>query len=201
MQSIVYPIGEALYLNITNRCTNQCPFCIRNKAKVFNKKHSLWLEREPSTEEILQAIGDPSQYKQIVFCGYGEPLIRLGVVKEVAEVMRDANRVTRIDTNGQANLLWGRDILPELKNLIDYISISLDAENAEVYEQICCPTYGQKAYPAIIEFIKEAKKHIPTVEASVVDLPMINIQTCQKIAGDLGVKFRVRPYYEEKYIK
>ncbi|OGC09609.1 radical SAM protein [candidate division WOR-1 bacterium RIFCSPLOWO2_12_FULL_45_9] len=198
MQSITYPIGDSLYLNITNRCTNECSFCIRNKATFFNGQHQLWLDHEPSIEEIIKAIGDHSKYKQIVFCGYGEPLIRLDVVREVSKQLKSK---IRIDTNGHANLFWGKNILPELNGLIDFMSISLDAENAEVYGRICRPAFGKKAYPAVIEFIKEAKKYVPNVEASVVDLPAIDKKACEKIAQKLGVSFRVRSYYEETYVR
>ncbi|MFC1571647.1 TatD family nuclease-associated radical SAM protein [Candidatus Margulisiibacteriota bacterium] len=198
MSSIAYLIKDSLYLNITNRCTNQCDFCIRYKAKLFNGQHPLWLEKEPTAEEILEAIGDPGKYKQIVFCGYGEPLLRLDTIKQVAGKLKSK---IRIDTNGHANLFWGRNILPELKGLIDFMSISLDAENAEVYDRICHSTYGQAAYPAMLDFIREAKKYIPKVEATVVDLPMIDQAACKKIAKKLGVSFRVRPYYEETYVR
>jgi TatD DNase family protein len=201
MQDIVYPVGDSLYLNITNRCTNQCQFCIRYKTRLFNKKYQLWIDLEPSAEETIKAIGDPSKYKQIVFCGYGEPLLRLETVKTVAKDLKKKKVKIRIDTNGHANLFWGRNILPELKGLVDIMSISLDAENARVYDQICASFYGEKAYPAVIEFIKEAKKYIPEVEATVVDLPVIDQQACRKIAQDLGVKFRVRTYYEEAYVR
>ncbi|MBU0672544.1 MAG: TatD family nuclease-associated radical SAM protein [Candidatus Margulisbacteria bacterium] len=212
MQDISYIVGDSLYLNITNRCTNECSFCIRNKAKLFNKKYALWLEQEPSAQEILKAIGDPTKYQQIVFCGYGEPLIRLDVVKNVAATFRSPKKYgslktsatlpkIRIDTNGQANLFWGRNILPELKGLINIISISLDAENAELYDRICRSHYGQEAYAAVIEFIKEAKKYIPEVEASVVDLPVVDKKACKKIADDLGVGFRIRSYYKETYVR
>ena len=201
MQDIVYPIKDSLYLNITNRCTNECSFCIRNKTKQFNKKYALWLEHEPSAAEIIQAIGDPKKYKQVVFCGYGEPLIRLAVVKKVAKALKKQKAKVRIDTNGQANLFWGKNIVPELKGLIDLISISLDAENAEVYNNICRSLYGPKAYQAVMAFIKESKKSIPEVEISVVDLPVVDKKACKKIAEELGVNFRVRSYYEETYVR
>lgn len=205
MSDIVYPVGDSLYLNITNRCTNECVFCIRNKAQKFNKKYELWLDSEPSAGEIIKAIGDPSKYKQIVFCGYGEPLIRLTVVKEVAKRLKAESGKRkveiRIDTNGHANLFWGRNILPELKGLIDSMSISLDTDNAEAYEKICRPLFGPQAYQATIEFIKLAKKYIPDVEASIVDLPSVDKKAAKKIADDLGVKFRVRPYYEVTYVR
>jgi TatD family-associated radical SAM protein len=203
MDAITYPIGDSLYLNITNRCTNQCQFCIRYKSRIFNKKYHLWLDREPTAEEIITAIGDPSRYKQIVFCGYGEPLIRLETVKQVAKALKSKIKkvIIRIDTNGHGNLFWGRNIIPELKGLIDIMSVSLDAEKAEIYDQICISIYGQRAYPAVIDFIRESKKYIPEVEATVVDLPMIDIAACKKIAENLKVSFRIRPYYEKKYVR
>ncbi len=201
MNSITYPIRSSLYLNLTNRCTNECSFCIRNKCRLFNQKYPLWLDREPTAEEIIQAIGDPSKYEQIVFCGYGEPLIRLETVKAVAKALKAKGPRIRIDTNGHGNLFWGKNIVPELKNIIDIISVSMDAENAEVYDRICCSIYGKKAWQAAIDFIKAAKEHIPEVEVTVVDLPVIDIDACKKIAKDLGVSFRVRPYYEETYVR
>ncbi|MFA4967424.1 MAG: TatD family nuclease-associated radical SAM protein [Candidatus Margulisiibacteriota bacterium] len=210
MQDISYTLDNSLYLNITNRCTNACVFCIRNKARSFQGKYKLWLDYEPSTDEILKAIGDPNKYKEIVFCGYGEPIIRLGTIKEVSENIK--NRLTgspahgqtkiRIDTNGHGNLFYQRNILPELKGLIDIMSVSLNAENSEVYDTICNSFFGKAAFDAVIDFIKEAKKYIPQVEATVVGLPqMIDVEKARKLVGELGVPFRVRPYYEDEYVR
>lgn len=205
MDAIAYPIGNSLYLNITNRCTNRCPFCVRYKSRDFNQKYQLWLDKEPSVEEIIKAVGDPSLYKQIVFCGYGEPTIRLDVIKEVSRKLKADSRAQntgiRIDTNGTANLFWNRNILPELQGLIDFISISLNAENAEVYDQICHSFYGQAAYPAVLDFIREARKYIPETEATVVDLPTVDKEKARALTAIMGVKFRIRPYYEEIYVK
>jgi TatD family-associated radical SAM protein len=208
MSDISYIVGDSLYLNITNRCTNRCPFCIRYKSREFNQQYKLWLDKEPAVEEILVDIGNASKYKQIVFCGYGEPLVRLDVVKAVAKQLKSPVPGTqslapkiRIDTNGTANLFWGRNILPELKGLIDHVSISLNAPDAETYDKLCHSLYGKAAYPAVIEFIKEAKKYIPTVEVSVVDLPAVDKEQARAMAGALGVNFRVRPYYEETYAR
>lgn len=203
MNPIAYPIGDNLYLNITNRCTNACVFCIRNKSRHFNQQYPLWLEREPGTDEIIAAMGDYSKYHQIVFCGYGEPLIRLDTIKEVSRRLatRDSRPVIRLNTNGHANLFWGRNILPELKGLIDIVSISLNADNATTYNQLCHPAFGEKSYAAVIEFIKEAKKQIPEVEVTAVDLPEVDKEACHKIAESLGVSFRIRPYYEETYAR
>jgi TatD family-associated radical SAM protein len=201
MNSIAYQIGKSLYLNITNRCTNECNFCIRYKKRRFNNQSPLWLEKEPSPQEILDAIGDPSQYQEIVFCGYGEPLLRLDAVIEVSKELKSKHPKTRIrlDTNGHANLFWKRNVLPELRGLVDSISVSLNAPDAASYAAICNPRLGEKAYPAIIAFIKEAKKYVPEVTATAVDLPNIDKKACQKIAEELGVSFRIRPYYEESY--
>jgi TatD DNase family protein len=201
MSSIAYKIKDSLYLNITNRCTNKCYFCIRDKTKLFNSEHELWLKKEPSFKEVITAIGDPSKYKEIVFCGYGEPLIRLDLVKEVSKWLKNKGAKVRVDTNGHGNLIHKKNILPELKGLVDSMSISLDADNKDVYKDICQPDFGPAAFDAIIEFIKEAKKYIPNVEASVVGLPEVNKAAAKKIADELGVSFRVRTYYEKDYVK
>jgi len=201
MSSIAYQIGNSLYLNITNRCTNKCTFCIRYKTKLFNSKHELWLTKEPTTEEIVKAVGDPSKYKEVVFCGYGEPLVRLDTVKEVSKWLKAKGAFVRIDTNGHGNLIHKRNILPELKGLVDSISISLNAENNEIYQKVCLPDFGAGTFDAIIEFTKEAKKYIPNVEITVVDIPEINVAEAKRIADDLGVSFRARTYYEQDYIR
>jgi TatD DNase family protein len=205
MSDISYQVGDSLYLNITNRCTNQCPFCIRNKSRKFNQKYQLWLAKEPSADELMAAIGDASKYAQIVFCGYGEPTIRLDVIKAVASELKSKFKSQkskiRLDTNGHGNLFWGKNILPELKGLIDYVSVSLNAPDAETYDKLCQSLYGKAAFPAVIDFIKEAKKYIPEVEATVVDLPSVDKEKARALAADLGVKFRIRPYYEETYVR
>ncbi|HVN67828.1 MAG TPA: TatD family nuclease-associated radical SAM protein [Candidatus Sulfotelmatobacter sp.] len=207
MSDISYQVGHSLYLNITNRCTNECPFCVRSKGRKFDRQYDLWLEKEPTADELLAAIGDPSRYDQIVFCGYGEPTIRLDVIKEVAKTLKSPVPGTRyqvptirLDTNGHGNLFWGRNILPELKGLIDKVSVSLNAESAEKYVKLCKPLQGAKAYDAVLDFLREAKKYIPAVEATVVDLPGVDEEKCRRIAKELGVSLRIRPYYESKYV-
>lgn len=199
MNAIAYQIHDSLYLNVTNRCTNHCGFCIRYKARQLNSKYPLWLEKEPTAEEIIAAIGDPKKYKEIVFCGYGEPLLRLETVMGVAKELKKQGVFIRLDTNGQANLFWGRNILPELQGLIDAISISLNAPDAATYNAICHPRFGEKAYVAVLEFIKEAKRYIPEVVATMVDLPNVDQAACKRIAEELGVDFRIRPYYMINY--
>lgn len=201
MSSITYNIGKSLYLNITNQCTSKCRFCIRYKTKLFNSKHELWIEKEPTTQEVIKEIGDPTKYHEIVFCGYGEPLVRLDAVLEISKWLKEKNAKIRIDTNGHGNLIHKRNIVPELKGLVDSISISLNAHNAKVYDQLCRSDFGEAAFDAIISFARECKKYIPKVELTVVDIPEVDKRAAKKIADDIGVSFRIRPYYEQDYIK
>ncbi|MDH5202350.1 MAG: YchF/TatD family DNA exonuclease [Nitrospirota bacterium] len=187
---IAYKIRDNLYLNITNRCTNECSFCIRFHTD-YVKGHNLRLSEEPSEEELKDAIGDPSRYREIVFCGYGEPLLRLDLVKSVAGWIKQNNGKVRINTNGHGNLIHGRNILPELKGIVDSISVSLDAQDEETYNRVCKPTF-KNAYREILSFIKEAKQFIPHVQITVVELEGVDVEKCKKIAEDLGVGFRIR---------
>jgi TatD DNase family protein len=192
---IAYVIRNSLYLNITNRCTNSCTFCA--KFSDFTVKgHQLCLEREPSVDDVISAIGDPSAYEEVVFCGYGEPLLRLDLVKEVAGFLKQKKVPVRINTDGQANLVHNRNILPELAGLVDSISVSLNAPDAETYQKICCSEFGEQGYLALKNFLSEAKKHIPSVTATAVTLPGIDIDACRKVAKDLQVEFRERVYNE-----
>ncbi|MDI3534031.1 MAG: hypothetical protein PWQ82_396 [Thermosediminibacterales bacterium] len=190
---IAYKLGKNLYLNITNRCSSNCSFCLRNLGPGVGG-YKLWLDREPTVEEIIKAVGDPSGYEQVVFCGYGEPLMRLDVVLEVSRYLKQKGAYVRIDTNGQANLIHGKNIVPLLKGLVDAVSISLNAESPQKYDKLCRSEFGEKAYESILDFAKECVKYIPKVILSVVDLPGIDIEKCRHIARDIGAELRVRPY-------
>ncbi len=187
---ITYRIRDSLYLNITNRCTNVCSFCVKFRSD-FVKGHRLRLGNEPTEEEIIREIGDPTRYREVVFCGYGEPLQRLDTVKGVAAWVKKNNGKVRINTNGHANLIHKRDVLPELKGLVDSISISLDAQDQETYDRICRPAF-KDAYQAVLGFIAEAKDYIPEVQATVVELEGVDPAKCREITDRLGVKLRIR---------
>ena len=189
---VAYKIRDSLYLNITNRCTNRCSFCIKFQSD-YVKGHKLTLVNEPDEEELKQAIGDPSKYEEVVFCGYGEPMLRLDLIKNIALWIKQNNGKVRINTNGQGNLIHKRNILPELKGIVDRISISLDAHDQETYNRICRPA-DKDAFNAILEFIKEAKHYIPEVTVTVVDIEGVDIGRCRKIAEDLGVGIRIRKH-------
>ncbi|MBI5102466.1 MAG: YchF/TatD family DNA exonuclease [Nitrospirae bacterium] len=187
---IAYKIRDSLYLNITNRCTNACSFCVRYQSD-YVKGHKLRLDHEPGEFEIKEAIGNPAAYREVVFCGYGEPLTRLDLVKEIASWVKLNGGTVRINTNGQANLINGRNVVPELKNLVDSVSISLDAQDRETYNRICNPAYDS-AYEAVLEFIKLAKGSLPSVRVTVVETEGVDVEKCRAIAAGLGVAFSVR---------
>ena len=190
---IAYPIRDSLYLNITNRCTNYCIFCAKFNGYMV-KGHYLKLEREPTVEEIIASLKGCERYREVVFCGFGEPLLRLDVVKEVAKWLKERGMRVRVDTDGLANLVYGRNVLPELEGLVDAISVSLNAPDEETYSRYCVSKYGREAYRAVKGFIKEAKRYIPEVTATVVALPDLDIEACRKVAEELGVRLRVREY-------
>ncbi len=190
---IAYAIRNSLYINLTNRCSNICDFCMR-ETYPFVKGHLLKLNREPTAAEVLEAIGDPSSYDEIVFCGYGEPTERLDVLIAVAKFLKSRGKRIRLDTNGHGDLINGKPIIHALRGLIDTICISLNADTAKKYEEICKPVFGEKAYPALIQFIKDAKQVIPNVQVSIVEISGVDVEKCKQIAQELGVDFRVRKY-------
>ncbi len=191
---IAYRIRNSLYLNITNVCTLACVFC--PKFSTFEVKgYYLRLPKAPGFDEVVAAMGDFSDVDEVVFCGFGESTQRLDLLKQLAVFAHEKGKKVRLDTDGLGNLIHGRDILPELKGLIDAVSVSLNAPDAETYARICPSRFKEKAYPYVKEFIKEAKDYIPDVTASVVGVPGLDVEKCKKIVEDeLGVKFRLREY-------
>jgi len=190
---IVYEIRNSLYLNITNRCTNNCNFCIRSRTN-FVKGHNLALDKEPAVEEILKAIGDPSGYKEVVFCGYGEPTMRLDIVKAVAKELKARGAKVRLVTNGHGDLINSRPIAGELSGLIDRISVSLNAETEEKYNRICAPKFGAKSFGRVIEFIKDCAAHNIDTEVTCLDLEGVDTRKCEELAKSAGARFRLRRY-------
>jgi TatD DNase family protein len=187
---IAYMIRDSLYLNITNRCTNKCSFCIRFHSD-YVKGHNLRLEEEPTTEEIKGAIGEPSLYKEVVFCGYGEPFLRLDAIKDVAFWIKQKGGRVRVNTNGHGNMIHGRNILPELSGLVDELSVSLDTHDADSYERLCSPVF-KNAYEGVLDFIREARKYIPDVGVTVIGMEGVDAGAARKVADALGVRLRIR---------
>ncbi|MDD4524180.1 MAG: TatD family nuclease-associated radical SAM protein [Methanosarcina sp.] len=198
MDTIYYEAHKNLYINLTNRCSADCVFCIRNFADgVYG--YNLRLSKEPTTEELIGALEglDLSKYREIVFTGLGEPTIRLDVVLAVTSWLKSRNIRVRLDTNGQATLINpGRDIISELKSAgIDSISISLNAESEEKYNKLCRPVH-KNAYGAVLDFIRQARKAGISTRVTVVNVPEINLEKCKKLADDLDSDFHIRALSE-----
>ena len=196
--SIVYWLGNRIYLNITNKCPNRCYFCFR-RFKNGVKEFKLKLEKVPTIEEVieeLQKLLNKNNWDEIVFCGFGEPLERLDVVLEVTRwVNKHSRKPVRVDTNGQGYLLnKGRDVVRELKDAgIGKVSVSLNAHNKEIYNEICKPTF-ENAYENVLDFIKMAKEVGLETEATVVTVSEIEVSRVKEVAEKMGVKFLVREY-------
>jgi TatD DNase family protein len=195
--TISYKIRNSLYLNLTQRCTADCIFCTRLTKPVV-QGYNLALKREPTAKEVWDAIDNVKNYDEIVFCGFGEPTLRLDVIKEVAKKIKDAGGRVRLNTNGHGNVINKRNILPELSGLIDEISVSLNADNSDAYDKICqpLPMFRNGIYDKIKEFITESKKYIPEVQASIVTHQKnVDEAQCETlIHQEFGVKYRARRY-------
>ena len=196
--TVLYDYGDGLYVNLTNKCPCRCSFCVREQMDGVGDADSLWLKREPKEEEVktMLAKRDLSAYRELVFCGYGEPTERLDVLLSVARYAKEkrSDLLIRINTNGLADLVYGRDTTADLKGLIDTVSISLNASNAKSYAALCRPQFGERAFDAILDYAFRVKKVVPEVVFSVVgfSLPEEEIAICRDIARRLGVAFRVR---------
>lgn len=200
MNTYVYELGQRLYINLTNRCTNDCDFCIRNGNEGIGDA-KLWIEREPEAEDILTQLADfkLDDYKEIVFCGFGEPMLRLEVILKVAKELK-AKRPTmplRINTNGHANLFFGEDVTPKLEGLIDVVSVSLNMPTAKEYEEICHSRYKEDAFEGLLDFAAKAQAHVPKVKLSVVDvIGEEKVRQCQELADERGIPLKVRTFIE-----
>jgi len=197
--TVAYPIGNNLYINITRLCTAHCYFCPREGPDRTAWGHDLALARDPGPAEILRAVGDPARFGEIVFCGLGEPFLRLETMLEAARALQARGAKVRVNTNGHGNLIWGRDVTPELDGVIDSLSISLNYHSAELYEKHCPSTFGPKAHAAILEFARCARRHVPQVVFSVVEgAEDVDVDRCRALAEECGVAFRSRPFDDLK---
>lgn len=189
---IGYTLHGNRYLNITNRCTLRCAFCPKFNGTWEVQGYDLRSQHEPSVEEMLAAVGNPRDYHEVVFCGLGEPTLRLYPLLEVATRLRNQGARVRVNTDGLANLIHGRDITPDLEDNIDALSISLNAQDEATYNRHCRPK-EPGAYAAMLDFTERARHFVPEVTLTAIDgLPGVDIAACEKIARDLGVNFRRR---------
>jgi TatD DNase family protein len=194
---IAYSIRKSLYLNITNRCHMDCTFCPKRSGSFEVKGYNLKLDHEPDVEEVFRAIGDVSGFDEIVFCGFGEPTVRLELLKTIASNLKERGMKIRLNTDGLANLVYGRNIVSELKGLVDVVSVSLNASDPKTFAKLCPSKYGEEAFNAVVDFVRESKKLLPKVIATVVTVPKLDIDACRKFVDkELGVELRIRDYQE-----
>lgn len=201
MMTTTYQVKDAVYVNLTNRCPCACAFCLRRNAPGVYGSDPLWLEREPTEDEVCASVGkwDWSKFRELVFCGYGEPTERLDTLLAVARRMKAAHPDVRIrvNTNGLSDLVNGRSTASEFKGAVDTLSISLNTPDPEVYLETCRPRFGGAAYPAMLKFAREAREFVPDVVMTVVGEPVTSKpdqERCRAVCDGLGVRLRVRPY-------
>ena len=195
--SIVYGYGSGIYLNITNRCPCKCIFCVRNDTDALGDADSLWISSEPSAQEVMDELRKRNMLRcsEIVFCGYGEPTERFDLVLDLADrIKRAFHKKVRIDTNGMGSLINGRDIVPEMKGLIDSVSVSLNAPDEESYLAVTRNRFGKGCYSELLKFIEECRDTIDDVQVSVVSGYITEEQEerCRRMAEGWGVRFRSR---------
>ena len=207
---LVYTLEGKIYINLTNRCTNDCIFCLRNdKDDVCGQ--TLWLESEDITaqdvieqlENIISSQFENGPSSEIIFCGYGEPMLKFAILKEVCQYIKEKypNTKIRVNTNGHANFVYGRNVVPELKGLVDLFSVSLNGADKYEYDELSQPKFDN-AYEEVKKFIKVCSDEGIDVVASVVEGYKgrhIDLEKCEKIAADLGAKFRAREWIPAGY--
>ncbi len=200
---LVYKLDGKIYINLTNRCTNDCIFCLRkDKDDVCGQQ--LWLDNEDFTaKDVIEQLNGFEISSEIIFCGYGEPLLKLEILKEVAKYIKENYPQTkiRVNTNGHANFVHKRNVVPELKGLVDEFSVSLNAENSVEYDRLSQPKF-ENAYDEVKKFIKACSTEGIDVVASVVEGyrgEHHNLELCEQIASNLGAKFRAREWIQNGY--
>ena len=197
----VYALDGNLYVNLTNKCSNGCDFCVRNERSSYFG-HYLWIRHgDPTAEKVIAAInsfGDPSKYKELVFCGFGEPTYKMSEMCAVAEYAHSVGFKTRLNTNGQGHLINKRDIIPELKGKIDFVNVSLNAPDAASYQKICRSMFGEEGFNAMVDFAKNCKRQGVDCRFSVVDyIGEEAVESCKRLAQSVGVPLYVRKYIQD----
>ena len=193
-----YTLDGNLYINLTNKCSNGCDFCVRNERTSYYGNY-LWLRHgDPTAEKVISAvngIGDLSKFKEVVFCGFGEPTYKVAEMLALCDFFHEKGLKTRLNTNGQGNLINKRDIVPELKGKIDFVNVSLNASCAEKYQKICRSQYGESGFEAMIEFAKSCRRNGVPCRFSIVDcIGEEEVESCKKLAQSVNVPLYIRNY-------
>lgn len=198
---ILYQVHSGLYVNLTNRCSSACTFCLRQTMDRIGKSDSLWLEREPTAREVMDEFAkwDLSQFTEIVFCGFGEPTCALPVLLEVARWLKtQTNLPIRVNTNGQGSLIAGRDIAEELADCVDTVSVSLNHPDPAEYQKLVRSQFGEDAFPGMLEFAKRCVEAGIHVVMTTVDTTITHEEEarCREICRSVGADYRIRPWEE-----
>ena len=196
---ILYEVHNGLYVNMTNRCPCACVFCLRQTKDEMENSGSLWLEREPSADEVINEFSkfDMEKYEEVVFCGFGEPTERLEDVLKVAEFIKKTYNIPiRINTNGLSDLIHKKDTAPMFEGLIDTVSISLNTPNPERYLELTRNKFGIESFDALLNFAKNVKKYVKKVVLTTVSTTLTAQEEaeCRDICSRLGVDYRIRPF-------
>ena len=196
---ILYEVHNGLYVNMTNRCPCACTFCLRQTKDEMNGSGSLWLEREPTVDEVKAEFSrfDMSKYSELVFCGFGEPTERLSDLLEAAEFVKSNYDIPiRINTNGLSDLVNGCNTAPMYKDKIDVVSISLNTPDPKKYLELVRPKFGEGSFEAMLKFAGNVKNYVQKVILSTVETTLTHDdeEKCRKICDDLGVTYRIRPF-------
>lgn len=197
--TIVYEVHNGLYVNLTNRCPCACTFCLRQSMDRVGNSGGLWLEHEPSAEEVKAAMEarDMSRYSEVVFCGFGEPTERLDALLEVAAFVKERYQLPiRINTNGLGDLVRGESVAPRLRGLVDTVSISLNTPDAQEYLALTRSKFGPKSFGAMLAFAEACVATVPHVVLTTVDTTISHEEEkqCQEICDRIGATYRIRPW-------
>lgn len=197
--TIFYEFDGKIYANITNKCPCNCRFCIRKNSDSVGDNDSLWLEREPTFEEITAAFDafPKDNMEWLVFCGYGEPMMRAELLLEVARYVKSTSSLKiRVNTNGLVSLINPQFDLYSMRGVIDSVSISLNASNPDKYNDITKPKFGLPSYNSMLNFATIAQSIIPQVAFTIVDdgLPADEIEACRNRAEAMEIPLRIRHY-------
>lgn len=193
-----YTLDGNLYINLTNKCSNGCDFCVRNERTSYYGNY-LWLKNgDPTVEKVIAAVngfGDLSKFKEVVFCGFGEPTYKVAEMVALCDYFHEKGMKTRLNTNGQGNLINKRDIVPELKGKIDFVNISLNASCAEKYQPICRSQFGESGFAGLIEFAKLCRKNGVACRFSIVDcIGEEEVEACKRLAQSVNIPLYIRSY-------
>ena len=197
----LYTLDGNLYVNLTNKCSNACDFCVRNEKSSYFGNY-LWLRNGDPTAEKVMAVangyGDLTRFKEVVFCGFGEPTYKVAEMLALCDYFHDKGLKTRLNTNGQGNLINKRDITPELKGKIDFVNISLNASCYEKYQPICRSQFRELGFEGMIEFAKLCRRNGIDCRFSIVDcIGEAEVQACKALAESVKIPLYVRKYITE----